>query len=130
MIEINEEMKTMKDQCIIISPKLCEEILMILDNRAEYEVRKEATINQAIITLKIALELRKAILENVLLSLGAQKTGLKEKFLQHIPDRVICTTSRSLLMLSRCFYHTGKVKCAHRARMDAETLFRTNRLVL
>lgn len=109
---------------------LCESVLRTLDSRAEREIRKETTIDQAITTLKIALEFRKAMLENILVSMGGDSRYRKSNLLQHVPENVISATARSLLMLSRCFLHKRKVKCAQRSLRDAESLFQSKRVSL
>jgi uracil DNA glycosylase len=123
-------MKEITDRYIIPTPALRDNVLEVLEKRAELEIRRESTIDQAITTLKISLELRKSMLENIMFSLGGKNTSQKKKLLRHVPDSVICTTSRSLLMLSRCFLQKEKFKCAQRARRDAEALFQSNRIIL
>jgi hypothetical protein len=137
-------MKCLKDQIIQTRPKLCDEILTVLEHRAELEIKDESKIDQAVITLRLALDLRKPMLENILevlqkgskkkrnikSVLSKKKTDSRKRLLSQIPDHVICTTARLLLLLSRCFQKQGKTRCAYRAKKDAQALFQTKRVTL
>jgi hypothetical protein len=136
----------MTDRVLLPSPFLCDTILEAIDNRADFECRRPTTIKCAIVSLKVALELRKSIMEKNLLSLGGCSSSncTSEVVLQpnqhaeaaegqqhqHALDPVIRRSARSLLILSRCFHETGKHKCGQQAKKEADALFRTKRLHL
>lgn len=161
-------MKRIDDTAFRGSISLRDEVLVSLESRAEQELKHSESISKAVITLKSALELRKAMLESMLLNAKGGCAGTssitsiqsKSNLLttsnrqssvdkndatsittaneilynpspRNVPEiTIISTTSRLLLMLSRCFMHQGKTKCAQRARRDAETLFFSSRVEL
>lgn len=135
----------MKEKILLGSPKLCDGILEALEERAQLELGDKSNLDRAAIILKLALDLRKPILENILTALQKgshkkrsiksvlstkKKTESRKRLLSQIPDSVICTTARLLLLLSRCFQQQGRTKCAYQAKKDAHALFQTQRLTL
>jgi hypothetical protein len=146
VIEINQAIKNMTEQVLLPSPSLCDKVLEALDNRADFEIQKTKTIKEAIVTLKVALDIRKLIMEKNLLSISRDRTEenvvtasvfpnngsktLGERQQQHALDPLIRRSARSLLILSRCFHEIGKHKCGQQAKREADALFRTKRLYL
>jgi hypothetical protein len=136
----------MIEHVLLPSPSLCDTILEVIDNRADFESQRTKTTKEAIVTLKVALELRKSIMESKLLSIGGDSVtnygtevadhpnkytnNEAEQKDHHALDPVIRRSARSLLILSRCFHDIGKHKCGQQAKKEADALFHTKRLHL